>query len=183
MNNGALYTAILSPDPEVKYFDETTNFEYYSGEYTPSGRGFHAVAIVGWDDNYSKDNFTIGEKPKKDGAYLALNSWSANWGNGGYFYISYEDYYVENISNLARALNINVHINSNTDDIFQAVIDLEHEIDLELEKYYKSIDEELSLMMDLLKESDLPDTMPNEVAKILDLEDYRFGINQKLDKI
>ena len=38
-------------------------------------------------------------------------------------------------------------------------------------------------MMDLLKESDLPDTMPNEVAKILDLEDYRFGINQKLDKI
>ena len=95
MNNGALYAATLSPDPEVKYFDETTNFEYYSGEYTPSGRGFHAVAIVGWDDNYSKDNFTIGEKPKKDGAYLALNSWSANWGNGGYFYISYEDYYVE----------------------------------------------------------------------------------------
>lgn len=95
----------------------------------------------------------------------------------------YENYYVEDISNLAKALNINVNIDEDTDDIFQAVIDLEHEIDLKLAKYYKSIDEELSLMMDLLRESDLPDTMPNEVTKILDLEDYRFGINQKLDKI
>lgn len=55
----------------------------------------HAVTIVGWDDNFSRDNFPDDIKPEKDGAYLALNSYGKDWGNGGYFWISYEDYFVE----------------------------------------------------------------------------------------
>lgn len=37
----------------------------------------HAVLIVGWDDNYSKDNFTVDGKPAptEDGAWLVKNSW------------------------------------------------------------------------------------------------------------
>lgn len=49
----------------------------------------HAVLIVGYDDNYSKDNFDV--KPSKNGAFIAKNSWGANWGDEGYFYISYEE--------------------------------------------------------------------------------------------
>ena len=35
----------------------------------------HAVLIVGWDDNYSKDNFAENKKPKNDGAWIIKNSW------------------------------------------------------------------------------------------------------------
>lgn len=55
---------------------------------SPSG---HAILIIGWDDNYSKDNFYY-EKPENDGAWLILNSWGSNWGNNGTAWVSYEDY-------------------------------------------------------------------------------------------
>ena len=55
----------------------------------------HAVSIIGWDDNFSKENFPVSCQPENDGAYLALNSWGEDWGDGGYFWISYEDYWVE----------------------------------------------------------------------------------------
>ena len=50
----------------------------------------HAVLIVGWDDSFSKDKFNV--KPANDGAWLVKNSWGANWGDGGYFWLSYEDH-------------------------------------------------------------------------------------------
>ena len=53
-------------------------------------RDFHGVVIIGWDDNYSKDNFYY-EKPENDGAWLVLNSWGSNWGNNGTAWVSYED--------------------------------------------------------------------------------------------
>lgn len=48
----------------------------------------HAIAIVGWDDNYSKNNFN--ETPGNDGAFIIKNSQSAT---GYYMYMSYEDVY------------------------------------------------------------------------------------------
>lgn len=51
----------------------------------------HAIAIVGWDDNYSKDNFTGKAKPKNNGAWLIKNSWGNYNKEGGYLWISYED--------------------------------------------------------------------------------------------
>ena len=51
----------------------------------------HAAIIVGWDDNFSKDNF--GKiKPQNDGAWIVRNSWGTNWGDNGYEYISYETF-------------------------------------------------------------------------------------------
>lgn len=35
----------------------------------------HAVTIIGWDDNYSKDNFNAKSKPENDGAWIIKNSW------------------------------------------------------------------------------------------------------------
>ena len=54
----------------------------------------HDVVIAGWNDNYSRDNFPEGGvagKPTNDGAWLVRNSWGDDWGENGYFWISYED--------------------------------------------------------------------------------------------
>lgn len=59
----------------------------YSGDENAN----HEVALVGWDDNYSKYNFPMGHRPEKDGAWIIKNSWGTDLGDKGYYYISYED--------------------------------------------------------------------------------------------
>lgn len=55
----------------------------------------HAITIVGWDDNYSKENFGEFNKPKNDGAYIVLQSYGEHFFDKGYIYISYEDVLIE----------------------------------------------------------------------------------------
>lgn len=99
MKNGGLYTSIASPADTFTYkaicYNNDTNSEYFPAGETLLTDNMHAVTIIGWDDNYSKDNFNENLKPQNDGAYIAINSWGENWGDNGVFYISYEDYYVE----------------------------------------------------------------------------------------
>ncbi len=49
----------------------------------------HEITIIGWDDNYSKSNFRY--TPPGDGAWLARNSWGTDFGDDGYFWMSYYD--------------------------------------------------------------------------------------------
>lgn len=91
MDNGGVYTAYAHT---VNCMDENISYympDSYSGTYTG-----HAVEIVGWDDNYSKDLFKAsgGERPQNNGAWLVRNSWGNYNSLGGYFWISYEDKYV-----------------------------------------------------------------------------------------
>jgi len=56
----------------------------------------HNVSIIGWDDNYSKDNFSAGNKPNRNGAWIIRNSWGrelngVKLGDNGFMYVSYED--------------------------------------------------------------------------------------------
>jgi len=71
--------------------------------------GAHAVAIVGWNDNFDKNKFSV--TPSGNGAFIAKNSWGAEWGEDGYFYISYYDRYfaTEDVSAVVRAEPLNVH--------------------------------------------------------------------------
>ena len=59
-----------------------------SNDYGPN----HGVTLVGWDDNYSKSNFTGASTPTNNGAWIVKNSWGNNaYTDNGYTYISYED--------------------------------------------------------------------------------------------
>lgn len=49
---------------------------------------YFKVSIIGWDDSYPKENFRY--TPSRDGAFIALNSLGEEWGDNGYFYISYD---------------------------------------------------------------------------------------------
>lgn len=82
MNYGAVFTSFYFGDA---YYSAATT-SYYCN--TP-GVANHAVCIVGWDDNYSKANFS--RTPAGDGAFIAKNSWGTGWGEAGYFYVSYYD--------------------------------------------------------------------------------------------
>lgn len=67
------------------YYNEKTNAKYVNSTEI----GNHVISIVGWDDNYSKDNFLI--TPPGDGAWIVKNSWGSEWGDNGYMYVSYYD--------------------------------------------------------------------------------------------
>ena len=57
----------------------------------------HCVSVIGWDDNYSKENFagSISGTPENDGAWLFKNSWGEGANSlGGYYWISYEDVWI-----------------------------------------------------------------------------------------
>ena len=49
----------------------------------------HYVTVVGWDDDFPATSF-LTEAPG-DGAFLVKNSWGTDWGDHGYFWLSYYD--------------------------------------------------------------------------------------------
>ncbi len=72
--------------PHPYYRAETA--AYYRPE---TGTHTHAMAVVGWDDAYSRENFCEEYRPASDGAWLLKNSWGPEFGDGGYIWVSYED--------------------------------------------------------------------------------------------
>lgn len=95
----------------------------------------------------------------------------------------YNTYYIDDLKVLAEAFDIDLGDIDWNDIGFNDVADIERLIDKEVDKYYKSIDDELELISDIIRESDLPETIPNEIEKYLDLEQLRFSVDVRLNQI
>ena len=82
IENGSAVTSYYHHDGYLNF----SNYAYYYPEEADTS---HAVTVVGWDDNYSASEFK--NAPEGNGAWLCKNSWDSDWGNRGYFWISYYD--------------------------------------------------------------------------------------------
>ena len=75
----------------VAYLDVSSDYYDIYGYTTLNNHSFwadHAVTVVGYDDDFPGKYFD----PPADtnGAWLVQNSFSDRWGDGGYFWLSYE---------------------------------------------------------------------------------------------
>ena len=82
----SVYISLLDANTiDLEYFDTETSSYCYPYDAVPN----HEIVIIGWDDHYPASNFK--KQVSRDGAFICRNSWGANFGNDGIFYVSYED--------------------------------------------------------------------------------------------
>ena len=106
----AIYSDMQDADSDSEYYNRDHSSYYYDGTEGIN----HDVVIVGWDDNYSRNNFN--KTPEKDGAFICKNSWGTEFGEDGYFYISYCDVHICETSVVYTKLESS----DNYDKIYQA---------------------------------------------------------------
>lgn len=79
------------------YFNYTHNCQFVN-VLNASTFPNHVVCIVGWDDDYPRTNFNSGLQPEGDGAWIVKNSWGSDYYDKGYFYLSYYDRTIQNVT-------------------------------------------------------------------------------------
>jgi predicted outer membrane repeat protein len=90
-DNDAIKKAIMrygAVGTGISYYADYLN-KQTNAYYCPYGSINHAVTIVGWDDDFLKSNFR--GNVEGNGAWIVKNSWGNDWGDDGFFYVSYYD--------------------------------------------------------------------------------------------
>lgn len=106
----SLYTSMIDSRDTSMYYNSSTYSYCYVGTQKPN----HDVVIVGWDDNYPKENFKTNLEG--NGAFICMNSWGREFGDEGLFYVSYYD---SNIG-IHNVVYSGIEENDNYDNIYQS---------------------------------------------------------------
>lgn len=106
----SMYSSLSNAKSKSLYYNPDTHAYCYIGTKKPN----HDVVIIGWDDNYSKENFSI--PLEGDGAFICQNSWGNGFGENGIFYVSYYD---TNIGT-HNVVYTRIESNDNYDNIYQS---------------------------------------------------------------
>lgn len=88
MKYGALDVSFFGQstfDEVNPYYNPETSAHYVNESVNPN----HDVSIIGWDDNFDASNFLV--TPPGNGAWIVKNSYGTDWGDNGFFYVSYYD--------------------------------------------------------------------------------------------
>ncbi|MDC7293436.1 lectin like domain-containing protein [Butyrivibrio sp. DSM 10294] len=108
-NYGAVNIGVCADE---SYYDSTHNSVYTPVNVSQN----HDIVLVGWDDNFSRNNFIT--KAPGDGAWIVRNSWKTASSSAnsfrGYYYLSYYD---KSIS--GAAISFVFKKNSNYDHNYQ----------------------------------------------------------------
>lgn len=123
VDNGALAFGSMAPVEGASGYN-SDNKCVYTETINEVYSASHMMLIVGWDDNFSKDNFnpgvSTGQKPSIDGAWIVQNSWGTGSNLGvdgtGYYYYSYEDY---GLNNEGEIMSVEKTSNKEYDNIYQ----------------------------------------------------------------
>lgn len=92
------------------YYNSRKNAYCYNGNSRPN----HDIVIIGWDDTFPASAF--GGLANGKGAFLCQNSWGADFGDDGVFYVSYYD---TNIGDQAVSYT-GVEATDNYDHVYQS---------------------------------------------------------------
>lgn len=106
----SIYMSLQNSTSTSKHYNNENSSYCYIGENKPN----HDVVIIGWDDNYPKENFNANIE--KNGAFICQNSWGEEFGDNGIIYISYCD---SNIG-MTNVVYTGVEKTDNYDNIYQS---------------------------------------------------------------
>ena len=87
--SGGVQSSLYFELNNFKSRSEFYNRDEYAYCYMGTEKPNHEVVIVGWDDRYPKENFPVNVEG--DGAFICQNSWGEQFGEDGFFYVSYYD--------------------------------------------------------------------------------------------
>lgn len=138
-NRQAVDIAYLASNQSENYNAETNAWYNYTGDHTN-----HGVAIIGWDDNYPKENFNNSEYIENNGAWLIQNSWGEDWGDSGCFWLSYEDVTINYIGIYKYESKYNYeNIYSHDESIQYTPIGFEDSTEIHMANVFKSNKDEV----------------------------------------